>query len=155
MKVLDMSGSRHAGNDVQFLNQCWIWFPNNNSSLKEGDSVAECIDGETGLIYTTGTKTDSLTSEKEIIRYSNSCTYSFATEFLHFLNKMDHIKLNVLVNLIGKAQMKQFLEVDGSCEMTLASLRQIKATLSPQHENVKDLLLHKNAVFRHWRRRSK
>lgn len=164
-----MSGSRNVGNDVRFLNtECWIWSPEPCDDVKSKNAMADCIDGETGLKITNTSYSLASTSslptkssfeprnEEEVdnvINYSTQCTYSFTKNFLHLLQTMKHVKFHMLQNVISNGGMGK----EGSEEkfkLTLKSLRTIKSVVSPEYENVKDLLLHKNAVFRHWRRRS-
>ena len=176
-----MSGSHNVGNDVRFLNtECWIWSPEPYDNIQSRNTMADCIDGETGLKITNSSffassissssfPTTSSSEAKNdevidnVINYSSQCTYSFTKNFLHLLQTMKHVKFNVLQNALNSAGMEkdskdttESIERSGGGEfnLTLKSLRTMKSVVSPEYENVKDLLLHKNAVFRHWQRRS-
>lgn len=176
--VLDMSGSRDTGNDVRFLNQCWIWSPlseysssSSSEKVTKDSNCADCIDGETGLLTTqhhilsTSTAPITPTNNVDAIELINnndnnkhdsskSCTYFFFLSFLTLLIKMNHEKLPSIQHLLS-SQKGLFLHEERKLKLTFKNLIEMKSILSPEYEKVKELLLHKSVVFRHWRRRSK
>ena len=53
-----------------------------------------------------------------------------------------------------KVQSSSFMQSsEQNKNLSLLSLRRMKCELSPSYEKAKDVLLTKNVVFRHWRRR--
>ena len=132
-----MSQSDTVGPDVRFLSKkCWIWWPHETNT-----HIAECIDGETGfkIVSTTCSNDDSLTTPI----YSEASTYSFTQSFIELSEKIDNQELN-----------SDFIYSSRNL-LTLNMLRRMKCIVSPTYEYAKNLLLHKNAVFRHWHRREK
>jgi hypothetical protein len=120
--VLEMSGEKEIGQDVRFLSTlCWVWYCNNEH--ESNLTHAECIDGETGLIY-------DYKQGKETSNTSSVSTFQMTLDFI----EVEKIKDVVSVH-------------------TLADLRNLKRQVASDYETAKDNMLTKHQVFNMWNRR--
>lgn len=117
--VIEMNGKKVVGQDIRFPSKlCWSWWP------MEGKS--ECIDGESGSLYSYDVVMSKLCPPPK------TCTNSLTNAFLNIWEVTGHEKL--------------------SCPSSITELRAIKERVSQSYESAKlDLLKHN--TFSLWNRR--
>jgi hypothetical protein len=129
--VLDMSGDRTTGQDFRFeSNLCWVMAGN--------WETAECIDGKTGF----------------------ACVFDPTCEDLMPIGHGSKRGVSKISTAALTEQFASVAELSGSKlelnipTFSLAALRGVKLTVSPEHENAKEDLISKHRVFRQWARRT-
>ena len=129
--VLDMSGDRTTGQDFRFeSNLCWVMAGN--------WETAECIDGKTGF----------------------ACVFDPTCEDLMPIGHGSKRGVSKISTAALTEQFASVAELSGSKlelnipTFSLAALRGVKLTVSPEYENAKEDLISKHRVFRQWARRT-
>jgi len=142
--VLDMSGSKIIGQNIRFLSSlCWIWCPLENEYGRQASQMAECIDGDTGLVHHFCMDNSTIQNIEEVkvttgtsVNYSKVCTFSLTKLFLQL-----------------KDQMKWDNNASKHSLYSLKQLRASKRYFSPSYEMAKDVLLQEDKSFCYWKRR--
>ncbi|CAB9525304.1 stranded RNA-specific editase B2 [Seminavis robusta] len=141
---------RVEGQDVRFHSTLsWAWWPfieyDNSFPLgyqqKNGEVVAECIDGATGLVAVVTSH-----SEQEGVDTSSSEP---------FLSRVSTVALVDLYCQVAAAMVRDECKNTSklSRPKTLVDLRAFKRQTSPVYEAQKEELLTKHPLFRQWKRR--
>ena len=136
------------GEDVRFHSAtCWVWWLG-----REG--FAEALDGSTGYLQPSQERDDqehSTTSTTmttdEPIQVSRVCTQELVQDFLDISNSMTSTTSD------GNETQNQGKSTPLVPPRTLSELLHLKRLASPSHEEAKDLLHTKHAIFRQWKRR--